>query len=379
MTRYKLMIPGPVDVEDEVLAAMARPVIPHYGPDWLNVYNDVLSMLKQVFQTKNDILLIPGPGSAALDAAMGSMMALGDLVCIPVNGFFGQRLVHIAQANGLNVLQVDFAPGQPITPDALRRRLLEQREREAQDPNAPRLRALAVVHHETSTGVLNPLQDIIALAREFDLPAVVDAVSSLGGVPLPVDEWGIDVCVTVANKCLATPPGIAILSVSPRVWEMIAQNENHTRGWYLNLNTWRYYMDNWAWHPYPTTLPTNNLVALQTSLRLILAEGLESYYTRYVETASFVRRGLRELGFEMFVADEWACPVISAMRTRPDVPADELQVFLRKKHGILISGGLDELHGVILRVGHMGKAISEEYSRAFLAGVKDFLRSRGLS
>lgn len=366
MTHYKLMIPGPVDVEDEVLAAMSQPTLPHYGPEWLEIYHDVIAMLKEVFQTENDVLLMPGPGSAALEAALSSMLSASDLVCIPVSGFFSRRLVQLANSHGLNVLPVDFAPGQPVEPDTLRQRLADQ----------PRLRALAVVHHETSTGVLNPLKEIVAVAREFDLPIIVDAVSSLGGVPLPVDEWNIDVCVTVANKCLATPPGVAILSASPRAWEMVAAQEQSSRGWYLNLSTWRWYMDQWAWHPYPVTLPTNNIIALQASLKLILAGGLEAHCASYVQASTLVRQGLRDLDFEMFVPDEWACPVISSVRARPAVSADELQGFLRDEHGILISGGLDDLHGVIFRVGHMGKATSREYSLAFLQGVEDFLRRR---
>ena len=332
MKHYKLMIPGPVDVEDEVLAAMSSASMPHYGADWLEIYHDVIAMLKQIFQTENDVLLMPGPGSAALDAALGSLLAPGELVCIPVSGFFSRRLVKIANANGLHVLPVDFAQGQPVEPETLRQRMAEQREMERRSGNQTRLRALAMVHHETSTGVLNPLPEIVAVAREFDLPIIVDAVSSMGGVPLPVDEWGIDVCVTVANKCLATPPGVAILSVSPRAWEMIAAQENSGRGWYLNLSTWRYYMDNWAWHPYPITLPTNNIIALQVSLKRILAEGLEAHYASYVRASSLVRQGLRDMGFEMFVADEWACPVVSAVRARPDVPTgDEDTVFVAQE------------------------------------------------
>ncbi|MDY7041115.1 MAG: alanine--glyoxylate aminotransferase family protein [Chloroflexota bacterium] len=378
MKNYKLMIPGPVDVEDEVLAAISSPSMPHYGAEWLTVHNDVISMLQQVFQTENDVLLVPGPGSAALDAALGSMLAPGDLVCIPANGFFGRRLARIAETNGLQVLQMDFAPGQPVDPEALRRQIAEQRDMEGRAQDRPRLRALAVVHHETATGVLNPLKEIAAVAREFDLPIIVDAVSSLCGVPLPVDEWGIDVCVTVANKCLATPPGIAILSANSRAWQMAAEQKNSARSWYLNLNTWRYYMDDWAWHPYPTTLPTNNIIALQVSLKRILAGGLEAQFARYVEASTLVRQGLLDLGFEMFVADEWACPVVSAVRTRPDVSADELHDFLRDEHGILIAGGLEDLRGIIFRVGHMGKATSQEYSLAFLRGVEDFLRRREL-
>jgi len=194
----KLMIPGPVGVEDEVLAAMAEPVRAHYGPAWLEIYDETLERLKRIFGTQNNMLLLTGPGSAGLEAALGSLAGRGDKVLVAYNGFFGERMATIARSHGLEVRTVEAQLGQPVDPEAIRKLLAAERD----------IQAMAVVHLETSTGVLNPLQEIVTTAGEFGVPLILDAVSSLGGMPLPVDEWGIDVCVTVGNKCLAGPIGL---------------------------------------------------------------------------------------------------------------------------------------------------------------------------
>jgi alanine-glyoxylate transaminase/serine-glyoxylate transaminase/serine-pyruvate transaminase len=369
MANYKLMIPGPVDVEGEVLSEMASPVPAHYGDAWMKVYRETVDCLKQVFQTENDLFIVGGPGSAALDASFGSLLATGEKVLIPSNGFFGRRLRTMARGYGLEVVSPDFPPEQAISAAVVKAYL--QRERD--------IEAVAVVHHETSTGILNPLPEIAAVTNQGGVPIIVDAVSSLGGVPLPVDEWGIDLCVTVSNKCLAAPPGISLISVSQRAWEMIESKNDRSHGWYLNLQTWKQYATDWAsWHPYPTTMASNNVLALLASLRRLLAEGLETRYARTAKAAELTREGLADMGFEMFVEGPHASPLITAAKGRPDMSIAEMARFLRDECGIMIGGGIDELAGKIFRVGHMGKAIWPEYIEAFLAGVRDFLQRKGL-
>jgi alanine-glyoxylate transaminase/serine-glyoxylate transaminase/serine-pyruvate transaminase len=364
----RLMIPGPVEAEDEVLAALAEPVLPHYGRRWLEIYRETIERLKQVFGTREDLFLMSGPGMAGLDAALGSLMRTGEKVVVLSNGFFGQRLGVVARGYGLDPRLVEAPLGRPIDPEDVRRVL-------SAEPDA---QALAMVHLETSTGVLNPLQEIAAIAREFDVPIIVDAVSSMGGVPLPVDEWGIDVCVTVSNKCLACPPGIVLISVSQRAWDQIDGKGGRAHGWYLNLRTWKDYAINWAsWHPYPTTLPTNNVVALLTSLRRILDQGLEAYYARHVEAAHTVRAGLERLGFELFMPEAHASPLITTVSGLPGMDIDDLRSYLEREWQLMIAGGLDELKGKIFRVGHMGKAASLEYAEWFLDGVAAYLRLQG--
>jgi alanine-glyoxylate transaminase/serine-glyoxylate transaminase/serine-pyruvate transaminase len=272
-------------------------------------------------------------------------------------------MATIAEANGLEVDRVTVAWGRPLDLGSITARL-----------RARRPDALAVVHHETSTGVLNPLPEIADLARRWGLPLVVDAVSSLGGVELPVDEWGIDLCVSVANKCLAAPPGLALLSVSARAWERIRANPAR-RGWYLDLHTWQQYAREWAgWHPYPTTLPTSNIMALRISLQRILKEGLPAYQARHRGAARRVREGLQALGFPLFIEEAWASPIITAVSAYPGSTPEDFAAFLKDRHAILIGGGMGPLTGKICRVGHMGRAHSEDYVAAFLAGAADFVR-----
>jgi alanine-glyoxylate transaminase/serine-glyoxylate transaminase/serine-pyruvate transaminase len=366
--RYRLMIPGPVDAEDDVLEAMAQQISPHYGPAWLKIYHEALQSLGQLFGTQNDIILLAGPGSAALDATLGSLMRTGEKVLVPSNGFFGQRMATIAQGYGLDARLVQASMGQPVDPGAVRECLAAERD----------VQAIGVVHLETSTGVLNPLQEIAAVAREFDVPIIVDAVSSLGGVPLPVDEWGIDVCVSVTNKCLACPPGIAPLSISQRAWDQIDRKGGRAHGWYLNLRVWKDYSINWGdWHPTPTTMPTNTMMAMLVSLRRILDMGLEANYDRYIQAAGTVRGRLKQLGFEMLTEEACTSPLITAMYGLPGMDIADFRRYLMEERGIMISGGLDELRGKIFRIGHIGKAASAEYTGLLLDGVEAYLRLKG--
>ncbi len=366
--RLRLMIPGPVDVEDDVLAALASPVLPHYGQEWIAIYAETVDCLKRVFGTQNDLFLIPGAGSAGLDAAMGSLVRSGDKVLVPQNGFFGQRLATIARAYGLDVRAVTAPLGQPVDPEGICQALAAE----------PDIQAIALVHLETSTAVLNPLQEIMDVSREFEVPTIVDAVSSLGGIPLPVDEWGIDICVTVVNKCLACPAGIVPLSVSQRAWDQMDRKRGRAHGWYLNLHTWKDFATDWAsWHPYPTTLPTNLIVALLTGLRRILAGGLVAYYDRHIRAAQIVRSGLAQLGFEMFAAEAHTSHLLTAVRGLPGMDVEDLRRYLMQEWQIMVSGGLHELRGKIIRVGHMGQAASVEYSERLLLGVETYLRLQG--
>ncbi len=360
-----LMIPGPVDVEDDVLEAMAHQVLPHYGREWLKIYEEAIQGLRQVFGTAGDLFLMAGPGTAGLDAALGSLTLTGDTVLVAHNGFFGRRLGTVAQCYGLDLRLVEAPLGQPLDPQAIRRCLAGE----------PAIQAVVVVHLETSTGVLNPLQEIAAVAGEFGVPIIADAVSSLGGVPLQVDEWGIDVCVSVANKCLACPPGLAPLSVSERAWAQIERKEGRTHGWYLDLAVWKQYARDWGdWHPYPTTLPTNNILALVTSLRRILGQGLEAHYQRHIRAAARVREALTGWGFRSFAAEAHTSPLLTAMYGPPGVDVEDLRRYLLVERQVMISGGLEELRGKILRVGHIGKAASDEYVQRLLDGIEAYLR-----
>jgi alanine-glyoxylate transaminase / serine-glyoxylate transaminase / serine-pyruvate transaminase len=365
----RLMIPGPVDVDDEVLAVLSHPAMAHYGRDWLTIYHETIDRLKQVFGTDHDVFLMPGPGTAALDAAIGSLVRTGETIVVAQNGFFGRRLATVAAGYGLEVRTVDAPTGQPLDPDVMRQVL----------SRTPQAQAVVVVHLETSTGVLNPVHDMALIAAEYGLPLILDAVSSLGGVPLPVDEWGVDVCVTVSNKCLASPPGLAPISISPRAWRQVEQKGARAHGWYQDLAVWKEYAIHWAdWHPYPTTLPTHTIMALLVSLRQILGQGLPAYYERHATAARHVRSTLASWGFSMFTAEPFTSPLITAMYGPPGLDLEAYRRYLLEERQIMISGGLDDLHGKIVRVGHIGRAAGPDYVDAFLQSTYDYLSLQGL-
>jgi alanine-glyoxylate transaminase/serine-glyoxylate transaminase/serine-pyruvate transaminase len=365
----KLFTPGPGDVDEDVLEAMAQPVVRHYGPEWMVIYNETLALLKRMFQTQNDLFFVPGPASALFDMAIGSLAATGQKMIIGHNGFFGQRLLAIGQAYGLDVVSFPAPPGKPLDPEGLRALL-------RQHPDA---RAVALVHHETGTTVLNPLRHLAEVTREAGKVLVVDAVSSMGGVELPVDAWGIDVCVATPNKCMEAVPGIGFISVSPRAWELVDSHAGSGHGWYLSLRTWRESVREWGtWHPSPVTLPSNVVLAARASLRNILSVGLEAHYTKYARASQAARAGLRNVGFEMFVPDEYAAPIVTAVKARPEFEVAELVTWLLDERSIAVGGGLGQLSGKIFRVGHLGKAATREYLMDFLFAIEEFLRFKGV-
>lgn len=370
MTRHvKLFTPGPGDVEDDVLDALATPVIRHYGPDWMEIYTETLQLLRQFFNTENEMFLVPGPASALLDMAIGSLVASGQKVIVGSNGFFGDRLNEIAQGYAAEIVPFTAELGQPLDPAVLQRLLDEH----------PEAQVVALVHHETGTTVLNPLKELAGVVRAAGRVLVADTVSSLGGMEIRVDDWGIDVCVTAANKCLEAVPGIGFISVGPRAWELFERSAVTGHGWYLNLGVWRKYAREWGtWHPSPVTLPVNNVLAVRTSMRRIVAGGLETHFARYTRASQVMRQGLENLGFEMFVPPAYASPIVTAVKARPEFSVPELSKWLAEERQIAIGGAFGALAGKIFRVGHLGKAAEREYLVDFLFAMEEFLRHKGI-
>jgi alanine-glyoxylate transaminase/serine-glyoxylate transaminase/serine-pyruvate transaminase len=364
----KLFTPGPGDVDEEVLLAMAQPVLRHYGPEWMEIFNETLTLLKQIFKTQNDLFIVPGPASALLDMAIGSLVKTGEKMIVGCNGFFGERLIDIAGGYGITIIPFTAPLGKPLEPDLLRKLVREN----------PEVNVVALVHHETGTTVLNPLRELAGVVRETGKAIIVDTVASLGGVDVAVDDWGIDVCVTAANKCLEALPGIGFISISPRAWELVDSHPSLGHGWYLDLKVWRKYAQEWgAWHPTPVTLPVNNILAVRASMHRIMKRGLATHFARYTHASQVVRLGLANLGFEMFVPEAYASPVVTGVRARPEFEVPEFSQWLIEQRGVAIGGGLGELAGKIFRVGHLGKAAEREYLVDFLFAVEEFLRYKG--
>jgi alanine-glyoxylate transaminase/serine-glyoxylate transaminase/serine-pyruvate transaminase len=371
MTQHlKLFTPGPGDVEEDVLTAMATPVLRHYGPDWMEIYNETLSLLRKFFNTQNDMFIVPGPASALMDMAIGSLVRTGEKIIAGMNGFFGDRLSDIAQGYGITVVPFTAPLGEPLDPQLLRRLLKEN----------PDVNVVALVHHETGTTVLNPLRELAAVVREAGKVLVVDTVSSLAGVEIRVDDWGIDVCVTSPNKCLEAVPGIGFISISPRAWELVDKRPALGHGWYLNLATWRKYVKEWGtWHPSPVTTPVSNVLAVLTSMRRIISGGLDAHFAKYARASQVVRKGLENLGFEMFVDEQYASPIVTGVKGRPEFEVAEMIKWLAEERGIAVGGAFGAVAGKIFRVGHLGKAAEREYLIDFLFAVEEFLRYKGIN
>jgi alanine-glyoxylate transaminase / serine-glyoxylate transaminase / serine-pyruvate transaminase len=358
-----LLIPGPVSVSSDVLTALARPVSAHYGDDWVEMYHRLTADLAGIFGTAGDVLLLFGPGTAALEACMGSALASGDEVLVAVNGLFGSRLADVGRALGLVVHPVTAGERQPIGTDDLAREM----ERH------PDARAFAVVHHETSLGLLNPVRELCQLASDRGLLTIVDAVASLGGIPLEMDAWGIDLCAGVGNKCLGAPVGVAPVAVGPRAWAAVDDGRRKPAGWYLNLATWRRYVAEWPWHPTPTTMPSNACVALAAAVAEILERGLEAHQARMARAAARVREGLRELGFEMVIPDACASPVTTAVWALPGMEVAGYLRWLARERGLRVGGGMEDLSGRAFRVGHMGQAAEPGVVDLYLRATAEYL------
>lgn len=359
----ELLIPGPVPVASDVLAAMATPIRQHYGSEWLPFYREFTGRLRRIFATTGSVYPIAASGSGGIEAVLGSLIGADGHVGVIVNGFFGHRALNIARSYSSRVDALELPWQRPADPDDVRAWLRTRR-----------LRLLAVVHSDTSTGVINPVPEIAAVARDEGAAIVVDAVSSLGGMPVLTDAWGLAAVASASQKCLETPPGLAPVAITQDGWNVIDGQPSPGHGWYLNLRTWRQYEKEWPHHPYPVTIASNNILALDRALTRILDEGLEARFERHRRVAAILREGLERLGFRPFADRRWASPTVTVAYPPAGVQADALIRTLRERHRIAISGGLMDLTGKIVRIGHLGTQAQPERMQRVLGALEACLR-----
>jgi alanine-glyoxylate transaminase/serine-glyoxylate transaminase/serine-pyruvate transaminase len=365
--RPMLMIPGPIDVAGDVLQHMGQPIVAHYGPDWVPIYQETISLLQYAFNTPGWVLMIPGSGTTGLDAAVGSLLARGDKVLVLSNGFFGERSTAITRAYQLDVHVLASSPLRPTPIDQVQQKL-----------EGGGFQAVLMVHHETSSGVLNPVKEVADLCRRFDVPFMVDAVSSLGIVELNTHDWGIDLCISASQKGLEAPPGLALVAISDRAWQIMRSKAPTGHGFYLDLLTWRRFIENWGdWHPSVVTMPASVILALRASLQKLEQEGLEQRTARYRRVARAVRAGLTAMGFELLLKDEWAATGITAVKPPAGIDPGEIRAHLLEHHNIAIARGGVEGSDVALRIGHMGLGTQPDHIIPLLLGLEETLRSLG--
>lgn len=359
----RLMIPGPVSVAPEVQAAMGAPVQPHYGPRFRSLYFETLERLKDLFHTSGEVFLLSGSGTAGIDACFGSAFHRGETVIVASNGFFGLRLIDIAQRRGLNVIPVWGEEGQPLEVEPVLEALQAH----------PEVRGVAAVHLETSTTILNPIGQLGKALRGKDVLFVVDAVSSLGGIEFRMEEWGVDLAASATQKCLGAPPGLSPVAVSQRAWERITRQPEDA-GWFTDLRMWKKYMVEWGdWHPTPVTMNSNLVTALNVALRMLAEEGIEARLERYRQLALQLRAGLERIGLEPYTPVERMNAVLTAAWT--PVPSGRLVSFLEQECRIKISSGLGAMKEQLIRIGHMSPVVTAQDIDDVIDGLERCLAS----
>src|SRR5262245_43878335 len=330
------MTPGPTPAPPEVLAAIAQPVIHHRGPDYRKLYSRVLGRLREVFRTEQEVLLFGGSGSGAMESAVANLVSPGDPVLVVSGGYFGERWAAIAKAYGADVDHLRYAWGEIPTAEDAAARL---REREAG--------LVLFTHSETSTGVVLDPQPFAASAREAGALSVLDAVSSLGAVPLETDAWGIDVVASGAQKALMTPPGLGLVSVSEAALAALGSSPRFYFDW-EKTRSGQAKLDS-------AFTPAVSLVrALNVALGMLLEEGLEAAFDRHVRLGRACREGAKAMGLELFSPDEDRSAVVTAILTPEGVDATEMRLALRDRYGVTVAGGHGDLKDRLFRIGHIG-------------------------
>jgi aspartate aminotransferase-like enzyme len=335
--RY-LMTPGPTPAPPEVLAAIAQPVIHHRGPDFKKLYAECLGRLRDVFRTEAEVLIFGGSGTGAMESAVANLCSPRERVLVVSAGYFGERWAALATAYGAEADHLRYAWGEIPSPDEVADRL---RERPAT--------AVYLTHSETSTGVVSDLLPFASAARDSGALSVVDAISSLGAVPLEMDAWGIDVVASGAQKALMTPPGLALVSASSAAWG--ARERASSPRFYFD---WERTRKGQATLDAPVTPPVSLVAGLNVALGMLLDEGLEGAFERHVRLGRACREGLKAMGLELFSPDDDSSAVVTAVRAPEGIDSDELVLLLRDRHGITLAPGQGELKGKIFRIGHIG-------------------------
>src|SRR6476619_4174724 len=335
--RY-LLTPGPTPVPPEVLAALAEPVIHHRSPDFKTVFFEVLARLQEVFRTENDILLFTSSGTGAFESAFANLLSPGEKALVVSHGEFGTRWQKLGAAYGADVVPLTYEWGETPRADDVSRSLAESGAAVA-----------FMVHSETSTGVVSDIRSLAAACNEAGAISVVDAISSLGAVPLETDAWGIDVVVTGSQKALMTPPGLAFASISPRAWEKAASATLPRFYWDWARARANQEKDNTAFTP-----ATSTVVALNVALELILSEGLESVFARHVALGRACRAGAKAMGLELYSPDDDSAAVLTGVLTPEGIDAVAMRLALRDRYGITIAGGHGDIVDRLFRIGHIG-------------------------
>lgn len=364
-----LMGPGPSDVPPRVLEAMARPTIGHLDPVFVELMDEIKALLQYAFRTTNPLTMpVSGPGTAGMESCVVNLVHPGDRVLVCVNGVFGGRLVEMVQRCGGEVVRVDDEWGRAVTPEKVEAALRDH----------PGVALVAFVHAETSTGALSDARTLAEIARRHGCLTLVDAVTSLGGVPLEVDAWEIDAVYSGTQKCLSVPPGLSPISLGARAAERVQGRTVPVQSWFMDLNLVMGYWGSTQRRAYHHTAPINALYGLHEGLLALREEGLEAAWERHRRNHRALRAGLEALGLRLLVPEAERAPQLNAVVVPEGVDEARVRGALLSEHGVEIGAGLGALAGKVWRIGLMGYGSRPENVERCLLALGAELHREGL-
>jgi alanine-glyoxylate transaminase/serine-glyoxylate transaminase/serine-pyruvate transaminase len=360
-----LLGPGPSNVHPRVLRAMATPLVGHLDPEFLAIMDETRELLRYVFQTENELTLpVSGTGSAGMEASLCNIIEPGDRVAVVVKGVFGERMCDVAGRCGAQVKRIEVEWGRIVEPEQVRSALKDGG-----------VKVVALVHAETSTGVLQPVEEISQMVHEHGAFFLVDTVTSLGGHPVKVDEWGIDICYSGSQKCLSCPPGLAPITFNSRAAGAIRNRKSKVQSWYLDMTMVEKYWGQERF--YHHTAPISMNYALREALLLIFEEGLEARFERHRLNHQALLAGLQAMGVEPLAQAVHRLWTLNAVRVPEGVEEARIRKRLLDEFSIEIGGGLGPLKGQIWRIGLMGYSSSRQNVLLFLGALETVLREEG--
>ena len=361
-----LLGPGPSNVHPRVLKALSTPVVGHLDPAFLSIMDDTMGLLRAVFKTENRLTIpISGTGSAGMEAALGNMIEPGDTVVIGVNGLFGERMSDVSSRYGAQVISVPGDWGRPLDPGPFKKVLASQK----------RVKLVAVVHGETSTGVRQPVEEIGSIAKQHDALFLVDTVTSLAGVDVRVDDWGIDICYSGTQKCLSCPPGLAPITLSDAAVKVLTSRRSKVQSWYLDLTMIQKYWG--SDRVYHHTAPISMVYALREALRLVVEEGLEKRFARHHRNSEALRFGVKALGLKLLVPPGFELDPLTTVLLPDGVQDLPVRQTLLNEFGIEVGGGLGPLKGKVWRIGLMGHSSTPGNVFTLLSALERVLPRHG--
>lgn len=355
-----LLGPGPSPVNSGVLEAISSPIVGHLDPWFLELLDEIARMLRETFLTRNELTFaISGTGSAGMEAAIANVVEPDDEVIVGVIGAFGERIAEMARRQGATVVRVEAPWGSSLDPELIEEAVLAH----------PGAKAVALVHAETSTGVWQPLAEVGDLVRRTDALLLVDAVTSLAGIELRVDEWGVDVCFSGTQKCLSVPPGLSPITFSAQALQRIEQRATPITSWYLDATMIRRYWG--SERVYHHTPPISMLLGLAEGLRIVASEGLEARWARHAEVGLHLQSEMISRGFTLFAAEKDRLPQLTSVLLPEGSDDRSLRKRLLEDYGIEVGGGLGDFAGKMWRIGLMGEGARHENVERLLAAIDE--------